>query len=198
MSGIRSLLFGVAGVALCLVVSAMVQAAETHDPSRHPNHHEELAAVQVLHARRNGGAVQRNLAWKMPPDVEMDVGPTTIHPLPKPFWDAVEKYSAQTQFIKLPNGAYKLENYVAGVPFPHPSGPDKGTEIAADVTFRPGGHLYVGMPDSGTPSSFCTMDKFGTKACTRVDYNYRQLAYNWFPVSRIPSPARRAPGMANG
>jgi len=37
------------------------------------------------------------------------------------------------------------------------------------------------MPDSGTPSSFCTMDKFGTKACTRVDYNYRQLAYNWFP-----------------
>ena len=81
----------------------------------------------------------------------------------------------------MPNGAYKLENYVAGVPFPHPSGPDKGTEIAADVTFRPGGHLYVGMPDSGTPSSFCTMDKFGTKACTRVDYNYRQLAYNWFP-----------------
>src|SRR5690242_8719165 len=58
-----------------------------------------------------------SVTWKMPPDVEIDVGPTTLHPLPKPFWDAVEKYSTQTRFLKLPNGAYKLENYVSGVPF---------------------------------------------------------------------------------
>ena len=139
MSGIRSLLFGVAGAALCLVVPAMVQAAENTIP---PGTKITIKNWQQYKSFMPDGMValfNGNLAWKMPPDVEMDVGPTTIHPLPKPFWDAVEKYSAQTQFIKLPNGAYKLENYVAGVPFPHPSGPDKGTEIAADVTFRPGG-----------------------------------------------------------
>ena len=122
-------------------------------------------------------------AWKMPADVEMNVAPTTIHPLPKRFWDAVEKYSAQTRLVKLPNGAYNIVNYVSGVPFPHPTGPDKGTEIADDVTFRPGGVLYTGFPDlaGNGESSFCTVDRYGSKACTRVDYDYRQLAYNWFP-----------------
>ncbi len=181
MSGIRKLLPGIIGLALCFLSVASVGAVENAIP---PGTKITLKNWQQFKAFMPDGMIalfDGSVDWKMPPDVEMDVGPTTIHPLPKPFWDAVEKYSAQTRFLKLPNGAYKLENYVSGVPFPHPSGPDKGTEIAADVTFRPGGHLYVGMPDSGTPSSFCTMDKFGSKACTRVDYNYRQLAYNWYP-----------------
>lgn len=132
-------------------------------------------------------------AWKMPSDVEIDVGPTKIHPLPKQFWNAVEKYSAQTHLVKLPDGSYKLANYVAGVPFPHPEGPDKGTEIAADVTFRPGAHLYVGFPDSGTPAHFCTIDRFGSTSCMRVDYDYRQLAFNWMPgIPRVEKGAAGA------
>jgi hypothetical protein len=124
-----------------------------------------------------------SLPYKMPPDVEMDVGPTVIHALPKPFWNAVEKYSSQVRLTKLPNGAWDIRNYIAGVPFPHPSGPNKGTEVADDVTFRPGGVLYTGFPDlkKNAESSFCTVDRFGNKACSRVDYDYRQLAYNWFP-----------------
>jgi hypothetical protein len=31
--------------------------------------------------------------WKMPPDVEIDVGPTIIHPLPKGYLNATEKYA---------------------------------------------------------------------------------------------------------
>jgi hypothetical protein len=181
MSRIRSLLPAIAVLALCLLGLGTAQAA---DNTIAPGTTITMKNWRQYKAVMPDGMIalfDGSVWWKMPPDVQIDVGPTTIHPLPKPFWDAVEKYSAQTRFLKLPNGAYKLENYVAGVPFPHPSGPDKGTEIAADVTFRPGGHLYVGMPDSGTPASFCTMDKFSTKACTRVDYNYRQLAYNWFP-----------------
>src|ERR1700728_1009591 len=34
--------------------------------------------------------------WKMPADVKMDVGPTVIHPLPKGYMEATEKYSGQT------------------------------------------------------------------------------------------------------
>jgi hypothetical protein len=178
---LRCTFLGLAILVLCLLGSTSVQAAENTIP---PATKITMQNWQQYKAFMPDGMIalfSGQYAWKMPPDVEMDVGPTTIHPLPKPFWDEVEKYSTQTRFVKLPNGAYKLENYVSGVPFPHPSGPDKGTEIAADVTFRPGGHLYVGMPDSGVVSSFCTMDRFGSKACTRVDYNYRQLAYNWFP-----------------
>src|SRR5260370_15257324 len=33
--------------------------------------------------------------WKMPPDVEMEVGPTVIHPLPKTYLDATEKHASQ-------------------------------------------------------------------------------------------------------
>ena len=181
MSGTRWYLAGIFGVVGCLVAAGTLHAADNTIP---PGTRITVKNWQQYKAFMPDGMIalfDGNTDWKMPPDVEIDVGPTTIHPLPKPFWDAVEKYSAQVRFLKLPNGAYKLENYVAGVPFPRPSGPDKGTEIAADVTFRPGGHLYVGMPDSGTPASICTIDKFGSKTCSRVDYNYRQLAYNWFP-----------------
>jgi Protein of unknown function (DUF1329) len=123
------------------------------------------------------------MVYKMPSDVEIHVGATKINPLPKPFWDAVEKYSSQVRLVKLPNGAYNIINFVAAVPFPHPSGPEKGTEVADDVTFRPGGMLYTGFPDlkENQESYFCTQDRFLNKACTRVDYDYRQLAYNWFP-----------------
>src|SRR5271163_2450562 len=158
MSGTRTLLAGTTSLALFLLalflLGGTVQAAESTIP---PGTKITMKNWQQYKAFMPDGMVtlfDGSVAWKMPPDVEIDVGSTTIHPLPKPFWDAVEKYSASTRFLELPNGAYKLENYVAGVPFPHPSGRDKGTEIAADVTFRPGAHLYVGMPDSGTPASF--------------------------------------------
>src|ERR1700736_161691 len=34
--------------------------------------------------------------WKMPPDVEMNVGPTRIFPLPQGYPEATEKYGGQT------------------------------------------------------------------------------------------------------
>ncbi len=183
MSEARKLLIGLLGLLLCPLALGAAQAAEDTIP---PGTKITMRNWQQYKAFMPDGMValfSGQYAWKMPDDVEMDVGPTTIHPLPKPFWDAVEKYSAQTRLVKLPNGAYNIENYVAGVPFPHPEGPDKGTQIADDVTFRPGGVLYTGFPDlqGNEESSFCTVDRFGSKACTRVDYDYRQLAYIWFP-----------------
>jgi Protein of unknown function (DUF1329) len=120
--------------------------------------------------------------WKMPPDVEIPIQTPVLYPLPKPFRDAVEKYGSQARLVKMPNGEYKLDNFIAGVPFPHPSGPYKGTEIAADVTYRPGPHLLIGFLDSkAPPAPFYSVDRFGNKTMTLVDYDYRQLAYNWMP-----------------
>src|SRR5580698_1445532 len=36
-------------------------------------------------------------SWKMPADVRMEVGPTVLHPLPKNYLDATEKYSNQVK-----------------------------------------------------------------------------------------------------
>jgi hypothetical protein len=181
MTGVRRLLVGLLVLVLCPLALGNARAADSTIP---PGTKITMQNWQQYKAFMPDGMIalfEGQYAWKMPADVEIDIGPTNIHPLPKPFWDTVEKYSSQTRLVQLPNGAYNIVNYVSGVPFPHPSGPEKGTEISADVTFRPGGVLYVGFPDSGTSSSFCTMDRFNNKACSRVDYNYRQLAYNWFP-----------------
>jgi Protein of unknown function (DUF1329) len=132
--------------------------------------------------------------WKMPPDVEMDVQAPVLYPMPKAYMDVLEKYGNQARLVKLPDGRFKLDNMVAGVPFPNPSGPYKGTEIAADVTYRPGPHLFVGFPDSShPPAPFYSVDRFGNKSMTLVDYDYRQLAYNWVPgVPRIEPGAAGA------
>jgi hypothetical protein len=77
----------------------------------------------------------------MPDDVEIHVGQQHSWTLPKPFIEASEKYGGQTRLVKQPDGRYRLDNYVAGYPFPKPDGPDKGTEIAANITYRFQGYL---------------------------------------------------------
>ena len=42
--------------------------------------------------------------WKMPSDVEMNVGPTVIHPLPATYLAATEKYASQVRLVTLPDG----------------------------------------------------------------------------------------------
>ncbi len=117
--------------------------------------------------------------WKMPQDVVMEVGPTVDHPLPKGYSEATEQYGAQTRVVHLPNGHYDIQGYVAGQPFPHPQGPDKGYEILANVWFAYVPHLYVNTPNNQAIS--CTQDRFHNVACTHLDFVYRQVAYNTDP-----------------
>jgi len=123
--------------------------------------------------------------WKMPDDVEIHVGQPHHFTLPPPFVEANEKYGGQTRLVKMPDGRFKLENYVAGFPFPNPSGPDIGTEIAANVTYRLQGEMFAVFadlyPDGQLPGGFFVKDRFGHWAATKVDALYRQLAYNWEP-----------------
>src|SRR6266436_116969 len=132
--------------------------------------------------------------WKMPDDVEIRVGTQHTWTLPKPFIEASEKYGGQTRLVKQPDGRYKLENYVAGYPFPNPSGPDKGTEIAANITYRLQGYLVAVAQELGNAGSFNTKDRFGSYNTEVVDAIYRQLAYNWQSDQGVPRVDPKADG----
>ncbi len=114
--------------------------------------------------------------WKMPPDVEMDVGPTRVFPAPRGYVEATEKYGKQTQVVVLPNGHYDIKNYVAGEPFANPTDPDKGWKILADDWFGPIPRIAAGSPETGL-ASLCSQDKYDNHACLKTSYVYRQLAF---------------------
>ena len=71
--------------------------------------------------------------WKMPSDVQMVVGPTIIHPPPKSYVEATEKYSSQVRIVELADGGLTLANYQGGAPFPNPEEPHKGWKILANL-----------------------------------------------------------------
>jgi hypothetical protein len=118
--------------------------------------------------------------WKMPPDLQMPVGPTVVYPLPKTYVDATEKYSGQVQVVHTPDGGYDLKNYVAGMPFPNPQEPHKGYKALANEWFSYVPHLLVAAKPYGW-ASFCTDDRFGNINCQETDAVYRQLAFNTDP-----------------
>jgi hypothetical protein len=133
--------------------------------------------------------------WKMPSDVEIDVGPTVNHPLPKAFVEATEKYSSQTRVIHRPDGRNDIANYVAGWPFPNNpdiKDPDAGYKILANIWFPPIPYKLAVTPDNDGDGSTCTVDHFGNYACSRIQGIYRQLDYNWDP--RTPRTHPKAGG----
>jgi hypothetical protein len=77
--------------------------------------------------------------WRVPPDIELDVGPTLSIPLPEKYLEDTEKFSDRVKLIKLPTGGFVPEGYVAGLPFPHPLGGDPalvGQRIFWDSYYR--------------------------------------------------------------
>jgi len=117
--------------------------------------------------------------WKIPADVAMDIGPTVIHPLPKTYLDATEKYRGQTQIVELPNGGLTLANYRGGLPFPDPDEPHKGWKILANFWFRYFPHIVVN--DSNNLGFMCTMNSFGNVSCVKGLWEYRQQSFNTDP-----------------
>jgi hypothetical protein len=129
--------------------------------------------------------------WKIPKDVEIDVGPTIAYPLPKRYVAATEKYSSQVRVAHLADGNNDIVNYVGGEPFPRPQEPDKGYKLLADMWFTYVPYLAVGA--SGNPLHSCTQDRYGNIFCEVAEYVYRQLAYNTDP--RVPREEPRAPDL---
>jgi len=110
---------------------------------------------------------------KMPADVRMEIGPTTLHPLPKTYLAATEKYAAQVKLIELRDGGLSLQNYNGGIPFPNPAEPHKGWKTLANLWYRYIPHLVVDTSGSG-----CGIDGSGNANCQVYVGVKRQLAYN--------------------
>jgi Protein of unknown function (DUF1329) len=117
--------------------------------------------------------------WKMPSDVSMSVGPTNVLPLPAGYVTASEKYGAQTSIGTTPAGHHFVQDYVAGEPFPNPQDPDRGYKLLADVWFAYVPDLYAQQFDH--PGISCSQDRFGSIACTKLVWIYRQVGYNTDP-----------------
>jgi hypothetical protein len=128
--------------------------------------------------------------WKMPPDVQLDIGPTIHNFLPKSYRDATEKYSPQTSMKILPNGHYVLQNYHGGTPFPNPQEPNKGWKILADIFFAYQPSMYVNTPDN--PGLVWAVDRYGNASETVEDVVYRYSDYNTDP--HFQQPLTYAPG----
>jgi hypothetical protein len=111
--------------------------------------------------------------WKMPDAVHMEVGPTVLHPLPKSYLDATEKYAQQVQLRELPTGGLTLDNYHGGIPFPNPADPHKGWKALANLWYRYIPHLAVDTFGSG-----CSIDGSGAANCQTYVGVKRQLSYN--------------------
>ncbi|MGH7934361.1 MAG: DUF1329 domain-containing protein [Candidatus Binataceae bacterium] len=118
--------------------------------------------------------------WKMPADVEINIGPTYNYPLPKSYMEATEKYSGQVQLVQEADGRWKLANFQGGRPFPDPAEPNKGQKILADEWYAYGPHISVLSPETGLGST-CIQDRFGNSNCLKFAAVYRQLAYNTDP-----------------
>ncbi len=112
-------------------------------------------------------------SWKMPDDVRMVVGPTVLHPLPKNYLAATEKYSSQVQLVELPDGGLSLANYHGGIPFPNPAEPHKGWKTLANLWYRYIPHLTVDSYGSG-----CAIIGSGNFNCQYYVGVKRQLAWN--------------------
>ncbi len=117
--------------------------------------------------------------WKMPADVELDVGQTVIHPLPKGYLEATEQARSQTKITSLPNGGLNIDSYFGGTPFPDPSEPHIGWKILANFWFRYFPHLVVNAPENLGFS--CALDSYGSVNCVKGLWVYRQLSFNTDP-----------------
>src|ERR1700733_14162065 len=86
--------------------------------------------------------------WKMPADVEIDVGPTHMGNVTKNYIEATEKYGSQDTVTVLPNGHMQINNYQGGLVFPNPQEPHKGYKILANLFFDYIPALYVNTPNN--------------------------------------------------
>jgi hypothetical protein len=117
--------------------------------------------------------------WKMPADVELDVGPTVIHPLPKGYLEATEQGRGHTKISSLPDGRLNIEEYRGGIPFPDATEPHVGWKILANFWFRYFPHLIVNAPDNLGFS--CALDSYASINCVKGLWVYRQLSFNTDP-----------------
>jgi uncharacterized protein DUF1329 len=121
--------------------------------------------------------------WKMPPDVQMQVGPTTIIPLPKNYLAATEKYAGQVRIVELSGGGLTLQGYHGGIAFPNPQEPHRGWKVLMNLWYRYAPHLLV-VEHGWT----CAIDSSGNSNCKTYQVVDRQLSFSTDLSPQPPVP----------
>jgi len=114
--------------------------------------------------------------WRVPPDVQIVMGPTIPAKLPAGYAEATRKYSGSVRVVHRPDGRSDILNYAGGEPFPKPQEPDKGYKLLADLWFAYVPHFLAGTPRN--PLTICSETNHHYESCERLSYVYRQIAYN--------------------
>ena len=88
-----------------------------------------------------------NYFWKFGagPEYAIVVGPTHHFPIPQQYRNDTEKYHGQARLRKVDTGGYVIDGYVAGLPFPNPSGDLAGFQVMYDawLSFGPFVDYYL-------------------------------------------------------
>jgi hypothetical protein len=116
-----------------------------------------------------------NHFWRVPEEIEIELGPTIPIRLPAKYLDDTEKFSGRVKMIALPTGGYVPEGYVAGVPFPHPLEGDPA--LIGQRIFWNSYYRYQPRVQGGSSFSY-TLDRAGnmTQTSEVIEVN-SQLAF---------------------
>ncbi len=103
------------------------------------------------------------LSWSLPPETVVEVEPTAPTPLPRKYQEDTEKLASQVSLVQNSDGGYSIKGYVAGVPFPKPSGAAAGVEVLYN-------EYYAYIPYLITTYSHLgfSMDRYANKYQTEV------------------------------
>ena len=101
--------------------------------------------------------------WKLPADAELEVIANKRIPLPKKYQADTEKYSSQVSLVSNSFGGVSPKGYVAGLPFPNPSGPNAGMEIVYNEYYAYVPYLITTYSKDGF-----NMDQFGNSSVSEV------------------------------
>ncbi|MGH7905905.1 MAG: DUF1329 domain-containing protein [Candidatus Binataceae bacterium] len=126
--------------------------------------------------------------WKLPPGARIMVGPFHSYPLPEIYLKNTEKYAHLVKIVNLPDGGHSISGYVAGIPFPTPSGPLKGWELLVDDWYA-----YIPHIACGNHNTFYIRDRFGNTSSETVREVYRHFNHVSDPGAPIMDP--KMPGI---
>lgn len=99
--------------------------------------------------------------WKFPSSLQITIGPQHHYEPSKVYEEDTEKYAQNVRIVDRPDGSHSITGYVAGCPFPKPSGPLAGYKILIDEWFR-----YIPWITCTSPNGVQAFaeDRFGNTA----------------------------------
>ncbi len=180
--GIRSYAVAVGGIAVLLMLALRGQASPAdplHSAAAAPQPGTQITYANWQSYREFMPPAMQSLFtgehfWKMPADVQMEVGPTLPMPLPPAYLSDTEKNAGRATLRKLPDAGYIPQGYATGIPFPNPL---SQSALAPYAIFY---DLYYHYNPRLQRSVFCSYsgDAYGNfTASGQADVVYSQLTH---------------------